>query len=60
MKLSSKKENKDKIIEIIQGFFAPKLIDKISRVTKFVQRESKLQGVNFFFYVCLLQSRKEY
>ena len=48
MKLSSKKESKDKLIEIIEGFFETKLIEKIARVTKFVQRESKLQGVIFF------------
>jgi hypothetical protein len=48
MKLSSSNGNKDKLIEIIQGFFDPKFIEEISRLTKFVQRESKLQGMIFF------------
>jgi hypothetical protein len=48
MKLSSKKENKDKIIEIIKGFFDTKFIEETARLTKFVQRESKLQCIIFF------------
>lgn len=47
MKLSSK-GNKDKIIELIQKFFDEKFIEEASRKTKFVQRESKLQGLIFF------------
>jgi hypothetical protein len=57
MKLSSKKSNKDKIIEQIQGFFDPKYIEEISRLTKFVQRKSKLQGV-FFFLMCFYSEER--
>ena len=60
MKPSSKKRNKDKVIDIIQGFFDTKFIEKIASATKFVQRESKVQGANFFFYVCLQPSKREY
>ena len=59
MKLSSKKENKDKIIELIKGFFDSKFIEETSRMTKFVQRKSKLQGIIFFSYVCLQPRKKE-
>ena len=52
MKLSSKNENKSRIIEIIQKFFDPEFINKTSRLTKFVQRESKLKGI-IFFSVCV-------
>jgi hypothetical protein len=48
MKLSSKKENEDKIIDRIKGFFDTQFIEEISRLTKFVQRKSKLQGIVFF------------
>jgi len=58
MKLSSKKTSKDKIIEVIKGFFDSKFIEETSRITKFVQRKSKLQGVIFFSYVCSQPSKK--
>lgn len=58
MKLSSKKENKDKIMEQIKGFFNSKFVEDTALLTKFVQRKSKLQGLNFFFCVCLHQSEK--
>jgi hypothetical protein len=48
MKLSSTSENKDRLIEIINGFFDAKFIDEASRLTKFVQRESKLKSILFF------------
>ena len=35
--------SKDKIIEMIKEFFDTKFIDDTARLTKFVQRESKLQ-----------------
>jgi len=59
MKLSIKKANKDKLIEIIQGFFDTNFIEKTARLTKFVQRSSKLQGIIFFFCVCIQQRRME-
>ena len=59
MKLSSKKRNKDKIIELMQDFFDTNFIEKTARLTKFVQRESKLQCINFFSCVCLQQRKKE-
>ena len=59
MKLSSKKTSKDKIIELIKGFFDSKFIEETSRLTKFVQRKSKLQGIFFFSYVYLPPSKKE-
>ncbi len=40
--------SKDKIIEMIKEFFDTKFIEDTARLTKFVQRESKLQGINFF------------
>jgi hypothetical protein len=58
MKLPSKKRNKDKIIELIQGFFDFKFIEETARLTEFVQRESKLSGTIFFSYVCSPPSRK--
>jgi hypothetical protein len=57
MKLSSKKENNNKIIEIIQGFFDTKYIEATARLTQFVQRESKLQGLNFFS-VCVYSKER--
>jgi hypothetical protein len=57
MKLSSKKTSKDKIIEQIKGFFDTKFIEETSRLTKFVQRKSKLQGIIFF--LCVFTSKKE-
>ncbi len=42
MKLSSKIENKDKLIELFAGFFDENFIKETSRITKFVQRKSKL------------------
>ncbi len=42
MKLSSNNESKDKIIEIVKGFFDTKFIEESARFTKFVQRKSKL------------------
>lgn len=59
MKLSSNKENKVKIIETIKGFFDTKFIEETARATKFVQRESKLQSIAFFFCACLRQRKKE-
>lgn len=58
MKLSSDEKNKDKIIEIVQRFFDTKFIEETAKLTKFVQRKSKLQGVIFFFCVCLHPSKK--
>jgi hypothetical protein len=55
MKLSSTLstlENKDKVIGLIKEFFDTKYISETARLTKFVQRESKLQGI-FFFSVYL-------
>jgi len=52
MKLSNVDENKDKLIGIIKEFFDKKIIEAIAASTKFVQRESKLQGINFFS-VCI-------
>ena len=52
MKLSNGTKSKDKIIEIIKGFFDTKFIETTARSRKFVQRESKLQGV-IFFSVCV-------
>lgn len=48
MKLSSGTESKDKIIKIIKEFFDKNFIEATARSTKFVHRESKLQGVIFF------------
>ena len=59
MKLSSKNENKSRIIEIIQKFFAPEFINKTSRLTKFVQRESKLQGIIFFSMCVYGKARRD-
>jgi hypothetical protein len=60
MKLSSKKENEDKIIERIKGFFDTQFIEEISRLTKFVQRKSKLQGIVFFSMCVYRQERGNY
>lgn len=57
MKLSRKKENKDKIIELIQGFFDTKFIEETARLTQFVQRSSKLQGL-IFFSVCVYSKER--
>lgn len=57
MKLSNKKENKDKIIELIQRFFDTKHIEATARLTQFVQRESKLQGLIFFSVCVYIQER---
>lgn len=50
---------KDKIIGKIKEFFDKKFIETIARTTKFLQRESKLQGIIFFFYVYLPQRKRE-
>jgi len=48
MKLSKEQYNKDKIIERIQGFFNKKFIENMAKLTKFVQRTRKINGINFF------------
>ena len=60
MKLSSTQgtnEPKDRIIEIIKEFFDTKFISKTARLTKFVQRRSKLEA-SFFFFVYLRPGKK--
>lgn len=57
MKLSSTKRNEDNIIAIIKGFFDPKFIEETATLTKFVQRESKLQGLIFF--LCVFTAKQE-
>lgn len=48
MKLSIDSNNKSNLIEKIKEFFSSKFIEETSRLTQFVQRASKLQGLNFF------------
>jgi hypothetical protein len=48
MRLSNVNESKDKLIGTIKGFFDTKFIEEIALLTKFVQRRSKLQAINFF------------
>ena len=57
MKPSNGKENKDKIIETIKEFFDSKFIEDMSKLTKFVQRESKVQGV-IFFSLCVYSKER--
>ncbi len=61
MKLPSTKGtigNKDKIIGVINEFFDTEFITKTARLKKFVERESKLGGLIFFFSACLPQRKK--
>lgn len=50
--------NKDNLIEKIQELFDSKFIDKTARLTKFVQRTSKLKGFNFFM-LCVFDAKNE-
>ena len=52
MKLSKKIIDKNKVISIIKKFFETEIIEETARDTNFVQREGKLNAVNFFFSVC--------
>jgi len=59
MKLSSTKstiENKGKIIGLIKEFFDTKFISETARLTKFVQRKSKLEA--YFFFSAYLRPEK--
>jgi hypothetical protein len=61
MKLSSTKgtiDAKGKIIGIIKEFFDTNFISETARLTKFVQRKSKLRPY-FFFSVFLRPGKKE-
>ena len=57
MKLSNANEAKDKLIEVIKGLFDAKFIEETARLTKFVQRESKLQGI-IFFSLCVYSKER--
>jgi hypothetical protein len=60
MKLSSTistLENKDKIIGLIKEFFDTEFISKVSRLTNFVERESKLGGL-IFFSLCIYSKER--
>ncbi len=53
MKLSSTKDTidtKGKLIGLIKEFFDTKFISETARLTKFVQRKSKLEA--YFFSLC--------
>lgn len=56
MKPSATIKSKDKIMGLIKDFFDTKFISETARLTKFVQRKSKLEAY-FFFSVCLQQRR---
>lgn len=50
-------ENKNNLINEISKFFDKKFIERLSRETGFVQRESKLQGLDFFL-LCVFAHQK--
>lgn len=51
MKPSATIKSKDKIMGLIKDFFDTKFISETARLTKFVQRKSKLEA--YFFSLCV-------
>jgi hypothetical protein len=59
MKQTKALQDKNSIVEQISKLFDKEKVEQLARETKFVQRESNLMGVDFFF-LCLFAHQQNY